>query len=1110
MSLAAVKPADPETYVELRAASAFSFLRGASHPEELVERAVELGYRRLAITDHDGLYGVVRAFRVAKPLGLHIITGAEIHLEGYARTESEAPRSLPGLPPSLVLLATDRAAYGRLSRLLSEGKLRMGKGGFQLSFADVARYAEGLFAIHVGTPDPLLLAQEKDAFGDRLSIAIERNLSPFDRARLEAAQKAAGRFGIALVVTGGVLMHDPSRKPLQDILSAARMGVKLEDAGRRLAPNAVAVLRSPAEMHQLFDGFPEALARTLEIADACTFRLDELKHEFATELIPGGETPLGYLRQLVEKGAKERWPAGVPRDVRQQIEHEMKLIAELDFAGYFLTVWDIVRFARSLGILCQGRGSAANSVVCYALGITSIDPVRMSLLFERFISAERGEPPDIDVDFEHERREEVIQYVFEKYGREHAAMVSTVISYRGRSAFREVGKVFGLADDQLERLSSMQSEFRMAEDDEEKAPSGQEDPRNRYWASTTPLTLDSLKAAGLDPHDPIVRQVIERAVELRGLPRHLGQHSGGIVISRKPVPEMFPVENATMPFRTVGSWDKDDLEALNIFKIDLLGLGMLSAVRRTFEYVKTYENIDYTLANIPAEDPKVYDMISDADTIGTFQVESRAQMQTLPKLKPRTFYDLVVSVAIIRPGPIQGDMVHPYLRRRAGEEAIEYPHPALEEILGRTCGVPLFQEQVMKIAVKVAGFTGGEADYLRRAIGWNSKTHIDALKEKLIQGMTSRGINLDYAERIFRMIQGFGGYGFPESHSASFALIAYASCYLKRYHPAAFLAAMLNSQPLGFYSPNTLIQDGQRHGVEVRPPSVIESDHLSTLEDPDPHKAQRWFEAADRPKCAIHTPWADHQRIGVSHGRKLQPAVRIGLHMVRKMSAAIAERIVKARQEKAPETIADLVARAAIPRDVARNLAAAGAFDGIAGSERRQAMWKVEALGEPSSMLAGSELMNEGQAPLPPMNEEEILAADYGITGVSTRRHPMAVLRPAMERQGILSYRQLEEAPDGKRIRVGGLVTTRQRPGTASGVVFITLEDEFGHMNLVVFTQVFERYRTLARDAAFLVVAGKVQREKGVTNVIVERFEPMYRDRPENELPKGRYDRFYW
>ncbi len=1106
MTDAVVKPLLPETYVELRVTTAFSFLRGASHPEELVTRAAELGYRRIAITDHDGLYGVVRAYRAAKPLGLHLITGAELHLSG----QQTATHGKEGAPPSLILLATDRAAYARLSRLISEGKLRKGKGGFELSFADVARHAEGLFAIHVGAPDPLLLAEEKDVFGDRLSISIERTLSPFDRARIEAAQTAAGRFGIALVVTGGVLMHEAARKPLQDILSSARMGVKLDDAGRRLLPNAVAELRSPAVMQQLFEGFPEALARTIEIADACTFRLNELKHEFATELIPGGETPLGYLRQLVEKGARERWPAGVPRDVRDQIEHEMKLIAELDFAGYFLTVWDIVRYARSLGILCQGRGSAANSVVCYALGITSIDPVRMSLLFERFISAERGEPPDIDVDFEHERREEVIQYVFDKYGREHAAMVSTVISYRGRSAFREVGKVFGLADDQLERLSAMQSEFQLAEDDEEKQAAGQEDPRNRHYASTTPLTLEALKNSGLDPEDDTVRQVIARAVELRGLPRHLGQHSGGIVISRRPVPEMFPIENATMPFRTVGSWDKDDLEALNIFKIDLLGLGMLSAVRRTFELAKTYEGIDYTLANIPAEDPRVYDMISAADTIGTFQVESRAQMQTLPKLKPRTFYDLVVSVAIIRPGPIQGDMVHPYLRRRAGEEPIEYPHPALEDILGRTCGVPLFQEQVMKIAVKVAGFTGGEADHLRRAIGWNSKAHIDALKEKFINGMTTRGVSLDYAERVFRMIQGFGGYGFPESHSASFALIAYASCYLKRYHPGAFLAAMLNSQPLGFYSPNTLIQDGQRHGVEVRSPSVRESDHGSTLEDADPARAERWYADPERPQCAQHTPWADWVEHGGSRGRKLQPAVRLGLGMVRKMSAEISARIVAARQEQELTTIADLVARAQIPRDVARNLAAAGAFDDLSGASRRNALWKVEALGEPRSMLAGSELMNDEHSPLTPMNEEEILAADFVSTGVSTRRHPMAVLRPSLTRQGIKHYRDLETWPDGRPIRVAGLVTTRQRPGTAAGVVFITLEDEFGHMNLVVFAKIFEAQRNLARDADFLVVQGKVQREKGVTNVIVERFEPLRKEAPGSDLPKGRYDRFYW
>jgi error-prone DNA polymerase len=1060
-----------ERFVELRVATGFSFLRGASQPEEIMIRAAALGHKRIAITDRDGISGIVRAHRAGKELGVEVLAGTELGL-------------------GLVLIASDAKSWGRLCRLLTEGKLRTGKGGIDLSLDDVARHAEGLFAIHVGALDPLALSKEREIFDDRLSIAIERTLSPFDRLRIEAAQSASVRFGVPLVVAGGVLMHDKTRKPLQDVMSCVRMGARLEEAGRRLLPNATAYLKSEAEMCALFSDFPEALARTVEIADRSTFRLSELRHEFALELVPEGETPMSYLGKLVDKGARERYSGPPPADVRAQLDHELRLIDELGFAGYFLTVWDIVRWARTRGILCQGRGSAANSAVCFVLGITAIDPVRMSLLFERFISAERGEPPDIDVDFEHERREEVLQYVFEKYGREHAGMVATVISYRGRSAFREVGKVFGLGDDQIDRLSSMQGDFQFGEDDEQKLPAYQEDPRNYHWMSPTPVTQEALKNAGLDPEDAIVRQVIHRAMELRGLPRHLGQHSGGVLISRRPLPELTTVENATMPLRTVIAWDKDDLETLGMFKIDLLALGMLSAIRRTIDLVADHEGVRYTLANIPAEDPKVYDMISDADTVGTFQVESRAQMQTLPKLKPRTFYDLVVSVAIIRPGPIQGDMVHPYLRRRAGEEPVEYPHPALEEILGKTYGVPLFQEQVMKIAIKVAGFSGGEADQLRRAIGWNSKTHIDRMKQRLVDGMLKNGVSQEYAERVFRMVQGFGNYGFPESHAASFALLAYASCYLKRHHPAAFLAGLLNSQPMGFYAPNTLVQDALRHGVEARPISIVRSGWDATLEEGDAR--------AQKP-ISTHAP------------RTLQPAVRLGLRQVRGMSEAIAERILKARTEAPFSSVADLVARAQIPRNIAQNLATSGALAELEPEvpldrERREALWKVAALPEASSMFSGIDLPG-GESGLPPMSEEEILAADYHSTGLSARTHPMALLREEMRAQGIASFEDLQTWPDHERIRVAGLATTRQRPGTASGVVFITLEDEFGHMNLVIFAHVFERFRALAKDSDLLVAVGRVERTQKVINVIVERLEPLVR---ESMRPKGRYDRFMW
>jgi error-prone DNA polymerase len=1051
-------------YVELRCATAFSFLRGASLPEEIIQRAFQLEYRRIAITDHDGLYGVVRAHRIAKDNGLEIIPGAEIHFAGNTSS-------------SLVLLPVDRAAYGRLTRLLSAGRLRTGKGGIHLTLDDVAEHARGLFAVHAGSPDTLILAREKEIFGDRLSLSVERRLSPFDRTRIEAAQSASARLAVPLIATGGVLMHERARKPLQDILSCIRLGTKLFGAGRRLVPNAHAHLKSKEEMAHLFSDMPEVLERSVEIADQCTFRLDELKHNFTLELLPPGESGMSYLFKLVEKGALERYPSGAPDEVRLQIEHELRLIEELDFVGYFLTVWDIVRYARSRGILCQGRGSAANSVVCYCLGITSIDPVRMNLLFERFISVERGEPPDIDVDFEHERREEVMQYIYEKYGRDHAAMVANVISYRGKSAYREVGKVFGLGEDQIDRLT-----------------------RTRGHWSSGDLGEREIRDAGLDPHDDTVRQVVHWAETLQGFPRHLGLHSGGFIITRDPVIELVPVENATKELRTVIAWDKRDVEDLNLVKVDLLALGMLTAVRKCFDYVRQTEGKELTLANIPAEDQAIYAMIGDADTIGTFQVESRAQMQMLPRLQPKTFYDLVVAVAIVRPGPIQGDMIHPYLRRRDGVEPVEYPHPAMEKILGRTYGVPLFQEQVMKMAVAVAGFTPGEADELRRAIGWQSQVQIDKLRDRLVRGMLDNGLTYEYAERIFHMIQGFGGYGFPESHAASFALIGYASCYLKRYHPAAFVAALLNSQPMGFYGTGTIVADGQRHGVEVRRPCIFESAWDATLEPSSGEAADAWWKRAqDRERH--HTPYADWLEPGRSYGMKIQPAVRLGFREIRGMSEAHAKRIVIARQDRRPTSIADLVARAEIPRDIAARLAAAGAFRKL-GIDRRDALWRVMALDKTSSLFAGVELKEE-EAHIPEMDRIEEMRADYESTGLTIGPHPMELVRDLMRKKRIIGFKEIQTTEHGARVRTGGMVVTRQRPGTASGVVFITLEDEDGHINLVVFSPVYDRYRELARDGTMLIAEGKLERTGKVINVVVDHFEPL-EDAPSPGVPVSR------
>ena len=1042
-------------YVELRCATNFSFLRGASHPSEVVERAAALGHRRLAITDHDGLYGIVQAYRSGRETGVDIIVGTELHISGHGGG-------------ALILLATDRSSYAQLARLLSLGRLRIGKGGFHITFDDVAAHAEGLQAIHVGTPEALTLSREKDVFGDRLALAIERTHTPFDRGRIESAQSASARFGVPLVAVGSVLMHDDARKPLQDILSCVRMGVRLDQGGRRLLPNAHAVLRTPVDMAEQFADLPEAVAQTKEIADRCAFRLNELEQSFTLEVLPEGETGMGYLRKLVAKGAKERYPDGTPASVQSQIEHELSLIERLDFAGYFLTVWDIVRFARSRNILCQGRGSAANSIVCYCLGITSIDPIRMSLLFERFISAERGEPPDIDVDFEHDRREEVMQYVFKKYGRDRAAMVANVIRYRGRLAYREVGKVFGLGDDQIDRLT-----------------------RTRGHWSTGDVQNEDLREAGLDPGDPTVKQVVQWAEALRGFPRHLGLHSGGFVITKDPLVELAPVENATMENRTVICWDKRDVETLGLVKVDLLALGMLTAVHKAFDIVEATEGVRLSLADVPAEDAAVYDMISDADTVGTFQVESRAQMQTLPRLRPRTFYDLVVAVAIIRPGPIQGDMVHPYLRRRSGEEKVDFPHPALKEILGKTYGLPLFQEQVMKMAVAVAGFTPGESDDLRRAIGWQSQIHIDKLRDRLVTGMLKNGLTPEFADRIFRMIQGFGGYGFPESHAASFALIGYASCYLKRYHPAALLVGLLNSQPMGFYSPQVLVADALRHGVEVRTPCVVRSDWQSTTEPGSETFTAGWWQASDH-ECRVHCPWADHTKGQRRYGLPVQPAVRLGLRLINGLRQDEAERIESARFLRPFSSIADVVQRAELPKTAAARLAASGAFSALEPS-RRAALWRVMSLDLRSPLFAHVELPDDegvGEA-LTPMNAVEQMQADYALTGLSSV-HPVALVRSDLRRQGILGSMDLRRARHGQRVRVGGMVTTRQRPGTASGVIFMTLEDEDGPMNLVVYSQVYDRQRALARDATMLVAHGEVQRTHDkVINIVVQRFSSL-------------------
>ncbi|MBX2813397.1 MAG: error-prone DNA polymerase [Myxococcales bacterium] len=1039
-----------ELYVELQIATAFSFLRGASQPGELVHMAGLLGYKRVAITDHNGLYGVVQAHRSGMANGVEVIPGAELTLSD-------------GAGSSLILLPENIDGYAHLCRLITLGRCRGAKGEFNLWLQDVAAHAKGLQAIHIGHIDVDFVASVKDIFEDRLALGLNKNLTPNDHGYQDLVNSVSSKLNVRKVVTGGVLIHHPNRKPLQDILTCIRLGLTLDEAGRYLLPNHAARLRSPEVMRKIYQDEPEALAASKYIAELCRFRLGELKQEFVLEVLPEGETGDGYLRKLVEKGLFQRYGARAPGSVLQQVEHELALIQQLDYAGYFLTVWDIVRWARSQSILCQGRGSSANSIVCYLLGITSIDPVRMDLLFERFISMERNEPPDIDIDIDNSRREEVIQYVYSKYGRDRAAMVANVIRYRNRLAYREVAKVLGIGKEQTSRLI-----------------------RNCSHWENSPMGEKELEESGLDSTDIRVQNLVRWSTELVGFPRHLGLHPGGFVITKQPLDEMVPIENATKSCRTVIEWDKRDIETLGLVKVDLLGLGILSVIQKSFAGILASEGLELDLSSLPSEDANVYNMICDADTIGTFQVESRAQMQILPRLKPRTFYDLVISIAIVRPGPIQGDMIHPYLRRREGLDVIEYPHPALEEILGKTHGIPLFQEQVMKMAIATAGFSPGEADQLRRAIGWQSEIEIKALRTRLVEGMLRYGLSRDYAEQVYRMIQGFGAYGFPESHAASFALISYASCYLKRYHPAAYLIGLLNSQPMGFYQPRTLVADAQRHGVEIRPVSVLRSSWDAKLELGSESYLRSWWESSSHP-ARVHTPWADLQAGRWRRGQVVQSAVRLGFRSIHGLAKDTAARIEVARGRGEFYSFSDLIRKTGIAKQQLLVLASAGAFRCF-GLERRAAIWEVLATNFSKGLFAET-LRESGSRPsevrLPPMSKFEEIQADYSSFGMSLRCHPMELLRSGLDTAGVRSSRTIDEAHEGAEVEVAGLVITRQRPTTARGVIFVTLEDENGHMNLVIFRPVYERYKEVARDAMFLRARGILQRSDKVIHIVV-------------------------
>ncbi len=1021
-------PTDPPPdYAELHCCSNFSFLRGASHPEELVEAAQALGYSALAITDEASLAGVVRAHRAARDCGLQLIIGAEFRL---------ADRHQEGL--RLLLLAQNRAGYGNLSALITLARRRSRKGEYRLLRSDFET-PNMLPGSSGAVPDCLALwvAEPGDSadegrwlaqrFPARAWLAVGLHCGADDAQRLADLLALARASGLPAVATGDVHMHRRGRRALQDTLTAIRLRSTLSAAGHALFANGERHLRSRLRLARLYP--PELLAETLHIAGRCRFSLDELRYEYPDEVVPAGQTPASFLRHEVGRGLQRRYGGSVPAGVGARVEHELALIGELAYEPYFLTVYDIVNFARGRGILCQGRGSAANSAVCYCLGITEVDPARSQLLFERFISRERGEPPDIDVDFEHERREDVIQYLYARYGRERAALTAAVSTYRTRGALRDVGRALGFGLAQINALTSSLA----------------------WWDRREQLPA-RLQAVGLDPAAPRVARWLLLADTLRGFPRHLSQHVGGFVIARGPLARLVPVENAAMPERTVIQWDKDDLDALGLLKIDILALGMLSAIHRALDLC------GYRLADIPPEDPAVYEMLCAADTVGVFQVESRAQMAMLPRLQPRHFYDLVIEVALVRPGPIQGDMVHPYLRRRHGREAIEPMRPEIAAVLGRTCGVPIFQEQVMQLAVVAAGFTPGEADQLRRAMAaWRRKGGLEPFEQKLTAGMRQRGHDEAFAQRICAQIRGFGEYGFPESHAASFALLVYVSAWLKRHHPAAFLCALLNSQPMGFYSPSQLLQDARRHGVEVRPATVGASDWQARLED--------------------HTG---------STATAAGPAVRLGLASIAGLPQAAAGRLQAARAQRPFASLADLATRARLQRRDLDLLAAAGALADLAG-HRRQAAWAA------AGVSLQLDLLHDAPPPertpdLAEPSEAENLIADYASSGLSLGRHPLSLLRSRLTAQRFVTACQLQAAADRRLLRAAGIVTCRQRPGTASGIVFVTLEDETGLANIVVHSRLVERQRRELLGARLLGVLGQVQREGEVVHLVAKRL----------------------
>jgi len=1011
-------------YAELEVTTNFSFLHSASHAEEIARTAAALGLSAIAVTDRNTLAGVVRAHRAAKDAGIRLLVGARLDLQDA---------------PSLLCFPTDRAAYARLSQLITLGRRRASKGECEIYLEDVFAHSGGQLFISLppdasGDDYATHLRHLRDIFGRDIWLAARCRYNGNDAARLWELAQLSVETNVPLVATNDVRMHIPDRKPLMDAITCIREHCTIDQAGFRLAANAERHIKPPEEMARLFRRHPEAVMRTMEIADRCRFSLDELRYEYPDDEAPHGKTPQEELARLAWEGAEGRYPDGLPDKVRKQIAYELKLIGELNYAPYFLTVHDVVRYARSQGILCQGRGSAANSAVCYCLGITAIDPARIDLLFERFVSAERNEPPDIDVDFEHERREEVIQYIYEKYGRDRAGLAATVIHYRTRMAVREIGKVMGLSEDTIATLVAT------------------------VWGwRTEGVESKHIREAGLDPDDKRLSLTMRLACELTGFPRHLSQHVGGFVITRGPLSDLVPIANAAMEDRTTIEWDKDDLDTLGILKIDILGLGMLSCIRKAFDLLQRHYGRKIDLATVPAEDPNVYDMLCEADSIGVFQVESRAQMTMLPRLKPRNFYDLVIEVAIVRPGPIQGDMVHPYLRRRNGEEKVDYPSEELREVLGKTHGVPLFQEQAMKIAIIAGGFTPSEADQLRRAMATFRHTGtIHTFEEKLINGMVANGYDADFAERCFNQIKGFGDYGFPESHAASFALLVYVSSWLKKHYPDVFAAAILNSQPMGFYAPAQLVRDAREHGVEIRPADVNFSDWDNTLEE---------------------------------NGNGYR-ALRLGFRQIKGFRENDAVALTDARDGPYRDP-ADIQHRAGLSDAALERLAKADAY-GSMKLGRREALWAVRALPPaPLPLFGDGEHRRDPDVSLPSMAIGEEVTHDYATLRLSLKTHPLALLREELAAAHVTPNERLIRTKDGTRVTVAGIALVRQRPGTASGVIFITLEDETGVANLVVWPKTFEKYRRVVMGARLIRVTGKLQREGIVTHVIADRLEDM-------------------